>query len=140
MIEKYKYGPLVWNYAEDKDDSGNYWWPGSPPLRYDEMGIPIDLQGYQCLPLSSPVHPNYELKDNIFNKQIKDYLPSFKEWKDWLDRHFIEITDHRIKREILRWYVKDPHRKVSQDFLKLQYSAENLDEMVDAVWPPDENK
>ena len=48
---------------EAKDDSGNYWWPGSSPLRYDEMGIPIDLQGYQCLPLSSPVHPNYESKE-----------------------------------------------------------------------------
>ena len=50
------------------------------------------------------------------------------------------INKDRIKREILRWYVRDRHRKVSQDFLKLQDSVENLDEMVDAVWPLDENK
>ena len=25
-MEKFKYGPLVYNTTEDEDDSGNYWW------------------------------------------------------------------------------------------------------------------
>ena len=72
------------------DDSGNYWWNGSSIVDYDNMNIPIDTQGLQCLPLSSPVHPNYELQNPVFNEQIKDYLPSFKEWQEWFDVNFIE--------------------------------------------------
>ena len=139
MDKKYKYGPLVWNMIDEDDDSGNYWWSGISPIDYDEMNIPIDTMGLQCLPLSSPVHPNYESENSVFNKQVNDYLPSFKEWQEWFDTNFIEINEHRIKREILRWYVKDP-RRISKDFLKLQDSVKNIDEMVDVVWPPDENK
>ena len=139
MVKKYKYGPLVWNQVDDDDDSGNYWWTGSSVVDYDEMGIPIDSEGLQCLPLTSPVHPNYQSKDHIFNKQINDYLPSFKEWQEWFDVNFIMINKDRIKREILRWYVKD-FRRISQDFYELQDNVKNLDEMVDAVWPLDENK
>ena len=139
MIKKYKYGPLVWNTIDNDDDSGNYWWNGSSIVDYDNMNIPIDTQGSQCLPLSSPVHPSYELQNPVFNEQIKDYLPSFKEWQEWCDVNFIKINEHRIKREILRWYVKD-FRRISQDFYELQDNVKNLDEMVDAVWPLDENK
>ena len=139
MVKKYKYGPLVWNTIDNDDDSGNYWWTGSSIVNYDNMNIPIDSQGLQCLPVSSPVHPSYELQDPVFNEQIKDYLPSFKEWQEWFDVNFIKINEYRIKREILRWYVKD-HRRISQDFFKLQSNVKSLDEMVDVVWPPDENK
>ena len=139
MVKKYKYGPLVWNTVDEENDSGNYWWPGSGIVAYDKTNIPIDSEGLQCLPMSSPVHPHYEPKDYVFNKQIKDYLPSFKEWQEWFDVNFIEINEDRIKREILRWYVKERPR-ISKDFVKLQNSVENIDEMVDAVWPLDENK
>ena len=139
MNEKYKYGPLTYNIIDNDDSSGNYWWTGDPPVNYDAMGIPVDLKGLQCLSISSPVHPNYEITDSVFNKQINDYLPSFNEWRAWFDINFIEIDEHRIKREILRWYVKENNR-ISQDFYELQKNVENLDEMVDVVWPPDENK
>ena len=56
MTEKFKFGPLIWNHIDDDDDSGNYWWPGLRPLRYDDMGIPTDAKGLQCLPMSCPVH------------------------------------------------------------------------------------
>ncbi len=49
MTEKFRYGPLVWNHIDDEDDSGNYWWPGLSPVKYDEMGIPSDIKGLQCL-------------------------------------------------------------------------------------------
>ena len=139
MTEKFKYGPLIWNHVDHEDDSGNYWWPGLSPVKYDDMGIPCDLNGLQCLPISSPVHPDYEPKDSVFNKQIREHLPSEKEWKKWFDEHFIEITSHRIKREILKWYVKQ-NRVKSENFIKLQANCEMLDEMVEAVWPLDENK
>jgi hypothetical protein len=107
MKEKFKYGPLIYNHMEDEDDSGNYWWPGISVVGYDRDGIPIDSAGLQCLPLNSPVHPFYEPKDSVFSSTIQDHLPSIKEWKEWFDKEFIEISEKRIKREILRWYVKD---------------------------------
>ena len=140
-MEKFKYGPLIWDHIEEDDNSGNYWWSGSPPVNYDEMGIPIDQRGLQCLPLSSPVHPNYESKHPVFNLPLGEHLPSIKEWKEWFDFHFIEISEHRIKCEILRWYVKDTgRRRLSKKFRKLQSKCNSIDEMVEAVWPPDDDK
>ena len=45
IMEQYKYGPLTW--ATIDDDSGNYYYPGTPPTGYDEQGIPIDEKGLQ---------------------------------------------------------------------------------------------
>lgn len=137
--EKFKYGPLIWNHINEDDDSGNYWWPGLAPVDYDKDNIPIDGAGLQCLPLSCPVHPDYESKDSVFNRHIDTYLPTIDEWGEWFDEHFIEITEHRIKREILKWIAKRSGRN-SEDFLKIQAKCETLDEMVEKVWPPDEHK
>ena len=60
------------------------------------------------------------------------------EWQDWFDNQFIMIDEARIKRDILRWYSR--HRYKSKNFFELQESANSLDEMVEAVWPPEENK
>ena len=71
-MDKFKYGPLVYNTIEDEDDSGNYWWPGLAPVEYDLMGIPIDSKGLQCLSLQSPLHPAYTIKDSDFNQTLND--------------------------------------------------------------------
>lgn len=138
MTEKFKYGPLIWNHVQEEDDSGNYWWPGLPPVEYDREGIPLDNKGLQCLPISSPVHPDYESKNSVFHISINDYLPSLEEWSEWFDEHFIEISEDRIKREILKWYSRQSGKTV--EFFKLQENCSTLDEMVKAVWQPDENK
>ena len=36
MAEKFRYGPLVYNCFGEEDDSGNYWWPGNPPVAYEQ--------------------------------------------------------------------------------------------------------
>ena len=138
MTEKYKYGPLVWNHIDDDDDSGNYWWTGLAPVKYDEVGIPSDEKGLQCLPISWPVHPGYNVKHSVFSSPLQDHLPSIDEWQSWFDGNYIEIDEARIKREILRWYSKQ--RNKSNRFYELQERANSLNEMVDLVWPPEENK
>tara|TARA_Y100000004_G_scaffold30491_1_gene31758 strand:- start:208 stop:624 length:417 start_codon:yes stop_codon:yes gene_type:complete len=138
MTEKFKYGPLVWNHLEDDDESGNYWWPGLAPVKYDETGIPIDEKNLQCLPITCPVHPGYNIKHSVFNSALKEYLPSVDEWQTWFDEHFIEIDEARIKREILRWYAKQ--NKKSRRFYELQNHVNSLDEMVEAVWPLEDDK
>tara|TARA_R100000008_G_scaffold81904_1_gene65594 strand:- start:1125 stop:1544 length:420 start_codon:yes stop_codon:yes gene_type:complete len=139
MKEKFKYGPLVFNYPDAEDDTGNYWWPGLPPVGYDDARIPIDKLGLQCLPLQSPVHPQYTPVDSQHNRELDIYLPSIEEWKSWFDSEFIDISDHRIKREILKWLVKD-YTRLSEKFTKAQAKCNTLDELVEIVWQPDENK
>ena len=139
MAEKFKYGPLIWNHVDDEDDSGNYWWSGLPPVSYDDAGIPVDEKGLQCLPMSSPVHPSYNIKHSVFNVVLQDHLPSIDEWQSWCDENFIIIDETRIKREILRWYAKQRSIKRSK-FFELQKQAKSLNERVDLVWPPDDDK
>ena len=138
MTEKFKYGPLIWNHVEEEDDSGNFWWPGLTPVKYDDMGIPTDEKGLQCLPMSCPVHPSYQPKHSVFNLPLQDHLPSIDEWRDWFEGHFIIIDEARIKREMLKWYSKQ--RIKSQRFYELQEHVNSLNEMVNLVWPPEENK
>ena len=138
MTEKHKYGPLVWNHIDDDDDSGNYWWTGLAPVKYDEVGIPSDEKGLQCLPISCPVHPGYNVKHSVFSSPLQDHLPSIDEWQTWFDEQFIEIDKARIRREILRWYAKQQNK--SRSFYELQKRANSLNEMVNLVWPPEENK
>ena len=135
---KYRYGPLIYNTQDEEDDSGNYWWRGLPPVDYDEMGIPIDSKGMQCLPLHCPIHPAYKIKNENFYNIINDYLPSIKECKDWFDENFIESSDDQIKKLILKWYAKQ--RDKSSKFFKLQQQVNTLEEMVEIIWPQDESK
>ena len=65
-------------------------------------------------------------------------MPSIDEWQTWFEENYIEIDEARIKREILRWYSKQ--RNKSNRFYELQERANSLNEMVDLVWPPEENK
>ena len=51
-MEQYKYGPLTW--ATIDDDSGNYYYPGTPPTGYDEQGIPIDEKNYLIVGSAAP--------------------------------------------------------------------------------------
>ena len=48
------------------------------------------------------------------------------------------IDEERIKREILRWYSRQRYK--SNNFFELQERVKSLNEMVDLVWPPEENK
>jgi hypothetical protein len=140
MAERFKYGPLIYDTVDDVEDSdgvGNYWWAGLPPVGYDEMGIPIDSRGLQCLPISSPFHPDHISKDPIYNPYINDYVPSIKEWQTWLDENFIVASTLQIKGFILKWYTKQS--TISPRFYELQQNAKNLEEMVELVWPPVEN-
>ena len=74
----------------------------------------------------------------MFSSSLADHLPSIDEWQTWFEENYIEIDEARIHREILRWYIKQNNK--SQNFYKLQESANSLNEMVDLVWPPEENK
>ena len=99
--EKFKYGPLVWNCIGDENEEGNYYWPGNPPVAYDEMGLPIDKDGRQCLPIDCPFHPHYSFKDFITSKYGIKFPASLKDYEEWLDKNFIVFDESTVKRNIV---------------------------------------
>lgn len=137
-MEKYSYGPLIYNTVDDDDDSGNFYWSGFPPVAYDSDGIPIDKNGNQCLPLECPLHPGYKPKEFVFSEILQDKLPSLEEYKEWFKENFLEATDRQIYRYILKWYVfnREDVDKPLQ-FFELQKKINSIDEMVGQVWQLD---
>tara|TARA_A100001011_G_scaffold220008_1_gene227974 strand:- start:3421 stop:3846 length:426 start_codon:yes stop_codon:yes gene_type:complete len=103
-MEKFKYGPLVWNSGGDNDDEGNYYWAGKPPVSYDSMKVPVDIDGRQCLPMDCPFHPHYSFSEKVISKidPKVSYPSSFSDYQDWLDKNFIVFEEGTIKRDIIK--------------------------------------
>ena len=133
-MEKFKYGPLIYITVNDVDEDGNFYWAGKPPVGYDELGIPIDSDGMQCLPVESPLHPNYEPKNAIFNKTLNDELPSLNEVKVWFDDLFLITSDYQIKKYILRWYSLKRNSLKSQSYKNLLSKGLTIKEMIQRIW------
>jgi hypothetical protein len=136
---KYKYGPLIWNCSSDADESGNFYWYGSPPTGYDNMGIPIDEQGFQCLPDSCPLHPSYQPQETSFHSLIEDSLPTIQDFKVWFEEHFLIVTDVQIARYIIRWYSFDDIQRRTSQQQKLWDNVINTyrtrERLVMHLWP-----
>ena len=133
-MNKFKYGPLVYITVEDTDEEGNFYWGGKPPIGYDELGIPIDSDGMQCLSVSSPLHPNYKPKNSIYNKNINDNLPSIEEVKIWFDDLFLIVSDYQVKKYILRWYSLKRDSEKSQSYKNLLSEGLTIKEMIERIW------
>ena len=139
-MEKFKYGPLIWNCFTEDDESGNYYWNGSPPVGYDDDGIPIDQEGMQCLPIESPVHPSWICdKDKLeFNNFLGFKIPSIVSTREWFDANFLIVSDTQCKKYIIRWIRKNQYG--TSGFYDMVRDSSSLREMMDRVWPQDEHK
>ena len=115
--EKFKYGPLVWNCAgqDFEDDENNYYWPGNPPVAYDEWGLPVDKDGRQCLPLDCPFHPHYSFKDFITSRFGCKFPASFKDYEEWLEKNFIVFDKAAVKRNIVTKIITQVVRTLVAD-------------------------
>ena len=139
-MEKFKYGPLIWNCFTEDDESGNYYWNGSPPVGYDDDGIPIDSDGLQCLPIDSPVHPSWRGgKDKLeYNEFLGFEIPSIKTTKSWFDDNFLIISEDQCKKYIIKWIRKNQYG--TPGFWDMVKDTTSLKEMMDKVWPQEEHK
>ncbi len=137
-MEKYKYGPLVYITVNDTDEDGNFYWGGNPPVGYDEMGIPIDQNGHQCLSIESPLHPGYEPKNPQFNDTLNDDIPSLEEVRTWFDELFLIVSDYQIKKYILRWYSLKRASYKSTNYRNLLAEHLSVNEMIDRIWPDEQ--
>ena len=134
MAEKFTYGPLIYNSFGEEDDSGNYWWPGNPPVAYEQpkgiYRIPIDSNGNQCLPGESILHPNCRVEEWESFEIVK--IPSLSWCKDWFEDNFLIVSDYDVCRYILRWCAWNyQHKEVWKDHKK----NKTIDEMIGEIWP-----
>jgi hypothetical protein len=133
-MEKYKYGPLVYNTVDpNDDDSGNFYWGGLVPVGYDEFGIPIDERGFQCLDLSSPLHPQFIPPQTDYNEVLEAVLPKQEIVKEWFTDNFLEISDWQVCYYILRWY--NAQEVKSTTYYKIVSECKSIEEVIQLAWP-----
>ena len=127
------YGPLI--YAKDffEDDGiANYFWPGSPPVGYNNLGIPIDEEGMECLDLRCPLHPSrMPLKSEMeYNEYLGFSIPSYYPYIDWLKQNNLSCTPEQAKKLLFKWILN----KSNNDRLrrKIKYSILQIlrDELI----------
>ena len=127
------YGPLI--YAKDffEDDGiANYFWPGSPPVGYNNLGIPIDEEGMECLDLRCPFHPSWmPLKSEMeYNEYLGFSIPSYYPYIDWLKQNNLSCTPEQAKKLLFKWILN----KSNNDRLrrKIKYSILQIlrDELI----------
>lgn len=127
------YGPLI--YAKDffEDDGiANYFWPGSPPVGYNNLGIPIDEEGMECLDLRCPLHPSWmPLKSEMeYNEYLGFSIPSYYPYIDWLKQNNLSCTPEQAKKLLFKWILN----KSNNDRLrrKIKYSILQIlrDELI----------
>lgn len=135
MAEKFTYGPLVYNCFGEDDDSGNYWWPGNPPVAYEEESgpyrIPVDADGNQCLPGDCILHPNCRV-EQWDSHLVLGQIPSLAWCREWFDDNFLIISDWVICKYIVRWLWwnlqhEDTWKEYSQD--------KTVPEIIGEIWP-----
>jgi hypothetical protein len=134
MAEKFRYGPLVFNSFGEEDDSGNYWWPGNPPVAYEQptgvYRIPVDSNGNQCLPGECILHPNCRVEEWESFELFK--IPSLSWCKEWFDENFLVVSDYQVCRYIVRWCGYNYQHRDDWKEYKLNNT---INEMIGEIWP-----
>ena len=107
------YGPLTWatSFEELTDTSVNYFWQGSFPVGYDEMGIPVDENGLQCLPLECIFHPacRPRVVEELIDAQGEIYslvVPDLSWCQKWFDDNYLSITPRTLQKYIISWTLR----------------------------------
>ena len=129
LVEKFKFGPLVYNCVNEDDEEGNYYWPGNPPVDYDQWGIPVDAHGKQCLGLDCPFHPFHIFEDSETLDIVKNFkIPkSFKVYYDWCEENFLVVTKNHIITDILQKFAKFAPQGASK--AQVSFLVQKLHEM-----------
>ena len=139
-MEKYKYGPLIYVTKGMNEDEGNFFWAGPPPVGYDEMGIPIDESGLQCLDISCPLHPGWEPTELVQNEFLKWDVPTLEYTRQWFEDNFLVISDYQLKKCIIKcWHtqaLKEGYGFNTVRKILKQYSS--VEQIMEAAWPDEQ--
>ena len=102
------YGPLI--YAKDffEDDGiANYFWPGNPPVGYNELGIPVDEEGLECLDLGCPLHPDWNPSEPemVYNEYLGFSIPNYNSYIEWFKKNNLACTPEQAKKLLFKWIL-----------------------------------
>ena len=136
-MEQFKYGPLVYNTTESDDDSGNYYWPGDPPVGYDDEKIPVDSKGFQCLDaVQCPLHPSYSATDDTeHNEALGCSIPTLTSFNSWFEDAFVKADPRDLAFFVLRWINFQPDESPATSALYAKYAQLDIDDIIDVLWP-----
>ena len=137
-MEKYRYGPLIFVTKGMDESEGNYFWAGDPPVGYDETGVPVDKNGFQCVDIQCPLHPSYEHVETEFNDLLNTEIPTVTSVRKWFDDNFLFISDDQIKKYIIRWWMKNNNQPYIYNSLLRSYKSVN--DIIGAAWQQEEHK
>ncbi len=137
-MEKYKYGPLIFVTQGMDEDEGNYYWNGSPPVGYDDSGIPVDKNGKQCLDIKCPLHPGYEAEETFYSSVLGADIPTISSVSKWFDDNFLIVDEKQIKTYIFRWWARAYIN--SGNYISLLHSYHSVDSIIGAIWQQEERK
>ena len=139
--DHFKIGPLI--YANDyfeTDPEANYYWPGNPPVKYNDKGIPIDDNGLECLDVNSPFHPNWKVQKNQleFNDFLQFSIPKYQCYQDWLRDNYLDCSDNQAKKYLFKWILYEKewgYRSViSQPIKKLLSEVGSVEALINKVY------
>lgn len=137
-MEIYKYGPLVYNTPDSEEDTGNFYWSGSPPVGYDSQGMPVDDKGFQCLDMNNcPIHPNYPVPDE--SKEPNEFLgldiPTLNSFNSWFEDTFIKANPRDLALFIIRWIDFQNESSAVKKALYNKCATMDIDDIIDNMWP-----
>jgi len=136
-MEQYKYGPLVYNTSESDEETGNFYWNGLAPVGYDDLGIPIDSSGFQCLDIACPIHPGFDA--TACEKEPNDFLgleiPTPSSFTEWFEEQFMEILPRDAAFFVLRWIDFQNESEPCSQVLYRKCATMDIEDIIDAVWP-----
>ena len=136
FMERFTYGPLVYNSVDDisSDEEGNFYWNGFPPVGYDNDDVPIDKDGMQCLPWTSPLHPQFKPATLCYNEGILKDIPTIESFRSWFEDNFLTVTDRDLAFFIVRWISKQTDSP-EQEALFRKFSRLSVENTIDTMWP-----
>ena len=136
-MEQYKYGPLVYNTSESDDETGNFYWNGLAPVGYDDIGIPIDSSGFQCLDIACAIHPDFDA--TACEKEPNDFLgleiPTPSSFTEWFEEQFMELESRDAAFFVLRWIDFQNESEPCSQVLYRKCATMDIEDIIDAVWP-----
>jgi len=136
-MEQCKYGPLLYNTSESDNESGNFYWNGLAPTGYDNMGVPVDSKGYQCLDIACPIHPGFTATES--EKEPNEFLgvsiPTLSSFRSWFADQFLEVTDRDLALFVLRWIDLQTESEPCSQAVYSKCAKLDIDDIIDAIWP-----
>jgi len=137
-MEQFKYGPLVYNTTDSDEDSGNYYWPGEPPVGYDSTGLPVDSRGFQCLDAQQcPLHPAFTAteENTEHNEALGCSIPTLTSFNSWFEDTFVKAEPRDLAFFVLRWINFQPDDSPATSALYDKYAKLDIDDIIDTLWP-----